>query len=44
MTSSISGCRQCTIRVPVPSGLTNADFASIVSDALFGADQAPRFI
>jgi Eco57I restriction-modification methylase/N-6 DNA Methylase len=30
--------------VPVPSGLTDADFASIVSDALFGADQAPRFI
>ena len=30
--------------VPVPPGLADADFASIVSDALFGADQAPRFI
>jgi len=30
--------------VPVPPGLEGADFASIVSDALFGADQAPRFI
>jgi hypothetical protein len=30
--------------VPVPSGLTDADFASIGSDALFGADHAPRFI
>src|SRR5712691_832911 len=30
--------------VPVPSALDGADFASIVSDGLFGADQAPRFI
>jgi hypothetical protein len=30
--------------VPVPSALAGADFASIVSDGLFGADQAPRFI
>jgi hypothetical protein len=30
--------------VPVPSGLAEEDFAAIVSDALFGADQAPRFI
>ena len=29
---------------PVPSVLVDADFASIVSDGLFGADQAPRFI
>ena len=30
--------------VPVPPGLADADYASIVSDALFGADHAPRFI
>ena len=30
--------------VPVPPVLADADFASIVSDGLFGADQAPRFI
>jgi hypothetical protein len=30
--------------VPVPLVLAGADFASIVSDGLFGADQAPRFI
>ena len=30
--------------VPVPPLLADADFASIVSDGLFGADQAPRFI
>jgi hypothetical protein len=30
--------------VPVPSALAGADFASIVSDGLFGADHAPRFI
>ena len=30
--------------VPVPPALADADYASIVSDGLFGADQAPRFI
>src|SRR5438128_3530532 len=30
--------------VPVPAALAGADFASIVSNGLFGADQAPRFI
>ena len=30
--------------VPVPPALAGADFAAIVSDALFGADQPPRFI
>ncbi|HEY5865985.1 MAG TPA: hypothetical protein VI542_10650 [Candidatus Tectomicrobia bacterium] len=30
--------------VPVPPGLVDADYASIVSDTLFGADHAPRFI
>ncbi|MBM3224896.1 MAG: hypothetical protein FJZ47_13985 [Candidatus Tectomicrobia bacterium] len=30
--------------VPVPSLLAGVDFASIVSDGLFGADHAPRFI
>ena len=30
--------------VPVPPGLADADYASIVSDTLFGADHAPRFI
>jgi hypothetical protein len=30
--------------VPVPAALDGADFASIVSDGLFGADQPPRFI
>ena len=30
--------------VPVPPVLAEADVASIVSDALFGADHAPRFI
>jgi hypothetical protein len=30
--------------VPVPPLLAGADFASIVSDGLFGADHAPRFI
>jgi hypothetical protein len=30
--------------VPVPPLLVGTDFASIVSDGLFGADQAPRFI
>jgi hypothetical protein len=30
--------------VPVPPALADTDFAAIVSDALFGADQAPRFI
>jgi hypothetical protein len=30
--------------VPVPPALAEEDFASIVSDALFGADQAPRFV
>ena len=30
--------------VPAPPGLADADYASIVSDALFGADHAPRFI
>ncbi len=30
--------------VPVPPALAEEDFAAIVSDALFGADQAPRFI
>ena len=30
--------------VPVPPGLADADVASIVSDGLFGADHAPRFI
>ena len=30
--------------VPVPPLLADADFASIVSDGLFGADHAPRFI
>src|SRR5215471_18978114 len=30
--------------VPVPHVLADADFASIVSDGLFGADHAPRFI
>ena len=30
--------------VPVPPSLAGADFASIVSDGLFGADHAPRFI
>src|SRR5262245_2001356 len=29
---------------PVPPLLADADFASIVSDGLFGADHAPRFI
>jgi len=29
--------------VPVPSALAEEDFAGIVSEALFGADQAPRF-
>lgn len=30
--------------VPVPPALAEEDFASIVSDALFGADHAPRFV
>ena len=30
--------------VPVPFALAEEDFATIVSDALFGADHAPRFI
>src|SRR5918994_2789403 len=30
--------------VPVPPPLAEEEFATIVSDALFGADQAPRFI
>ena len=30
--------------VPVPPVLADADCASIVSDGLFGADHAPRFI
>ena len=42
--SSISGCRRCTTLVCRAARAGRCGLASIVSDGLFGADHAPRFI